>query len=76
MGCDATCGAPGSAAARWWISSRKRDADGLFFRADGVQVPKVNDRLQPGELKLEFGQDVAIRSIATAGIAAAPAWRV
>ncbi|MCC5886006.1 MAG: DUF222 domain-containing protein [Gammaproteobacteria bacterium] len=54
----------------------KRDADFLFVRPDGLQVPKVNDRLQPGELNAEFGQGVAIRSSATVGADPGSAWRL
>lgn len=36
----------------------KRGADFLFFRPDGVQVAAVNDRLRPGELEAELGQNV------------------
>ncbi|MCC5885573.1 MAG: DUF222 domain-containing protein [Gammaproteobacteria bacterium] len=45
-------------------------------RRDGLQIPKVNDRLQPGELDAEFGQGVAIRSSATVGADPGPAWRL
>ena len=68
-------------------SVAKRDADFLFFRPDGMQVPKINDRLQPGELDAEFAEGVTAfgaggQSAATAiqrmafGTGSAPAWRL
>jgi len=57
----------------------KHDAAFRFFRADGLPVPEVNDRLQPGELEAEFGRGEAIRGIATVGADTtghAPAWRL
>ncbi|TVS18854.1 MAG: HNH endonuclease, partial [Gammaproteobacteria bacterium] len=49
----------------------KRDADFLFFRADGVQVPEINDQLQPGMLDTEPGQ-----GLIAVGPGAGPAWRL
>ena len=40
----------------------KRGAEFHFFRADGLRVPDVNDRLEPRELGAELGAGVALRS--------------
>ncbi|TVS08721.1 MAG: hypothetical protein EA417_22180 [Gammaproteobacteria bacterium] len=49
----------------------KRNADFLFFRADGVQVPEIKDQLQPGMLDTEPGQGlISVRS------GTGPAWRL
>lgn len=33
-----------------------RNGEFVFFRPDGMEVPRINDRLRPGVLEAEFGQ--------------------
>ena len=65
----------------------RHGADFLFFRADGAQVPEINDQLQPGELEAELGQAVTAfgagrprAAVASHGVAVGsgsqPAWRL
>lgn len=50
----------------------KHGAAFRFYRGDGLQVPQVNDHLQPGALAASFGEGVTLGDLAQAGIP----WRV